>query len=127
MVGFDLATRDPTRTTVGAYDAPAHGITGVAFDIEGNLPVGRVRALVTTAENDSDAAYWDGAQQDVSPFHGPGHYEIRWPEVGGPLYLGRGAPPFDPTKIEAIVFHVVGNIAPVSYDFCINNVMLLTN
>jgi hypothetical protein len=43
------------------------------------------------------------------------------------MYL-TAAPPFDPTKLEMISFHVVSNTsAPTSYSFCINNVMLLTN
>ena len=65
---------------------------------------------------------------DLSPFVGPGHYEVRWPRVGGPLYLGAYAPPFDPTKIEWIAFHVVSReFEPASYDFCINKIVLLTN
>jgi hypothetical protein len=129
IVGFNLATSDPSPVPVrGAYDAPAHGITGFSFDIAGNLPLGNFRALVSTAENDMDSAYWEGATLDLSPYQGPGHYQVRWPDVGGPLYLGPAAPPFDPTKIEAIMFHVVSRPdAPVSYDFCITNVALLTN
>ena len=58
---------------------------------------------------------------------GPGRYEIRWPEVGGPLCLG-GAPPFDPTKIETIGFHVVSRETEAApYAFCISNVALLAN
>jgi hypothetical protein len=129
IVGFSLATSDPSPVpVVGSYDAPAHGIAGFAFDITGNLPVGFFRVLVPTAENDTNSAYWGGATLDLSPYQGPGHYEIRWPEIGGPLYLGATAPPFDPTKIESIAFHVVSrDYSPAPYDFCINNVVLLTN
>jgi hypothetical protein len=64
----------------------------------------------------------------MSPYAGPGHYEVRWPEVGGPLYLGGAAPPFDPTSIESIAFHVVSRETEAApYDFCIKNVALLTN
>jgi len=113
---------------VGTYDAPAHGITGFAFDIEGDLPLGSLNVLVPTAENDSNSACWGGATMGHSPYQGPGHYEIRWPEVGGPMYLGPGAPPFDPTKIEALSFQIQGDDeAAASYDFCIGNFALLTN
>ena len=129
IVGVTLATSDPSPTPViGAYDAPAHGITGFAFDIDGVLPLGHLRVLVPTTENDRDSAYWEGAVNDMSPYAGPGHYEVRWPEVGGPLYLGGAAPPFDPTSIESIAFHVVSRETEAApYDFCIKNVALLTN
>jgi hypothetical protein len=66
---------------------------------------------------------WSGAMRPT----GPGRYEIRWPEVGGPLYPG-GAPPFDPTKIEAIGFHVVSRETEAApHAFRIRNVALLTN
>jgi len=128
IVGFNLATPDSgPAPAVGNYDAPAHGITGFAFNIDGVLPFGHLRVLVTTADNHTDSAYWDGAAMDLSPYSGPGRYAIRWPEVGGPLYLG-GAPPFDPTKIEAIGFHVVSRETEAApYAFCISNVALLTN
>jgi hypothetical protein len=129
IVGFDLATPDPSpMPVIGTYDAPAHGITGFAFNIGGFLPLGRLRVLVTTAENHTNSAYWYGAENDLSPVNGPGHYEVRWPEVGGPLYLAGTAPPFDPTKIEAIAFHVVSRETDAApYAFCISNVVLLTN
>jgi hypothetical protein len=129
IVGFNLATSDPgPAPVIGTYDAPAHGVTGFAFNIDGVLPLGHLRVVVNTAENDRNSAYWDGAVMDVSPFNGPGHYEVRWSEVGGPLYLGGAAPPFDPTKIEAIGFHVVSRETEAApYAFCINNVFLLTN
>lgn len=129
MIGVSLATSDPSPVPVrGTYDAPAHGITGFGFDIDGELPLGRFRVLVTTAENDGDAAYWGGATMDLSPYQGPGHYEIRWPDVGGPMYLGPGAPPFDPTKIESISFDVAGRADfAASYDLCVGNFTLLTN
>jgi hypothetical protein len=65
---------------------------------------------------------------DSSPYQGPGHYEIRWPDVGGPMYLGPGAPPFDPTMIDTVAFHIKSRPdAPTPYDFCISNLALLTN
>jgi hypothetical protein len=129
IVGFNLATPDPgPLPVIGTYDAPAHGITGFAFNIDGVLPLGHLRVLVTTAENDRDSAYWEGAVMDLSPYDGPGYYEIRWPDVGGPLYLNGAAPPFDPTKIEAIAFAVVSRETEAApYSFCISNVVLLGN
>ena len=78
--------------------------------------------------NRENPAYWDGAINDLSPITAPGHYEMRWAEIGGPTYLGPAAPPFDPRTLKWIQFHVVSNIsAPVPYGFCVSNATLLTN
>jgi len=68
IVGVSLAGSDPNAMpALGAYDAPAHGITGFAFDIEGALPIGHLRVLVPTIDDDHDSAYWEGAVNDMSP------------------------------------------------------------
>jgi hypothetical protein len=130
IIGFALnstAPRDAGSDTLGVYDAPAHGITGFAFDIDAVPPGGQLRVTFPTKGTENNAAYWSGTTNNLSPITSPGHYEMRWPEIGGPMYL-TAAPPFDPTTLEMISFHVVSNtIAPTSYSFCINNVMLLTN
>jgi hypothetical protein len=130
MIGFDvnnpgtLADRSGTRDV---YDAPAHGVTGFAFDIDGVPPGGHLRVRFATRGTENDAAYWGGASADLSPVASPGHYEIRWPEVGGPLDLP-SPPPFDPTKLEAIQFQVVANdLERTLFSFCVWNVMLLTS
>lgn len=111
-------------TGVGFYDAPARGITGFAFDLEGTA--GPLRVEFPTLGTETNAAYWAGALDNTSPVSGPGHYEIRWTDVGGPQYLA-SPPPFDPTKLESIRFHVVSNTSsPTSYSFCIKNTVMLT-
>jgi hypothetical protein len=129
IIAFNLATpptRDPMPTN-GPYDAPAHGITGFAFDIDAVPDGGHLRVLFATPGTENHPAYWNGASSDVSPILGPGHYEMRWPEVGGPLWYA-APPPFDPTKIEWIAFHVVSTeVAPVPFDFCLKNLALLTD
>jgi len=109
------------------YDAPAHGVSGFAFDIDAVPPWGHLRVGFATRGTENDAAYWGGASMDQSPIFSPGHYEIRWPDVGGPLYLP-SPPAFDPTKLESIRFHVVSNnVQAVPFSFCISNLILLTN
>jgi hypothetical protein len=114
----------------GLYDALAHGVTGVAFDID-NPPVPNLRVEFQTLGTENNAAYWNGAVSQSSPVAVPGHYEIRWPQVGGPFYLinnGTTPPPFDATKLEAMQFHVPSNpSAAVSYSFCVRNIIMLTN
>jgi hypothetical protein len=130
IIGFALAStapRDAGSDTLGVYDAPAHGITGFAFDIDAVPPGGHIRVAFPTKGTENNAASWRGATNDLSPIVAPGHYEMRWPEIGGPMYLV-GAPPFDPKTLEMISFHVVSNIsASTSYSFCVNNITLLTN
>jgi len=128
IIGFNVATLDPDPMAVlGTYDAPAHGITGFAFDIDAVPDGGHLRVMFANPGTENHTAYWAGAANDMSPVLYPGHYELRWPEVGGPLWYA-GPPPFDPTKIEWIAFHIVStNVAPVPFDFCLSNLALLTN
>ena len=129
VIAFDLnnpgsfPAGPPTRL---AYDAPAHGVTGFAFDIDA-VPAMHMRITFQTVGTENSSAYWDGATSDDSPILTPGHYEMRWPEIGGPKYL-TNPPPFDPTQLESITFFVYSNaVAPVPFSYCITNVMLLTN
>jgi hypothetical protein len=130
IIGFNPAnpgTLADGATLVGPYDAPAHGITGFAFDIDAVPPGGHLRVTFQTVGTEKNAAYWGGATGDLSPVTAPGHYEMRWAEVGGPLYL-TNPPPFDPTRLTGITFQVVSNAStPVPFNFCVNNTMLLTN
>ena len=105
IFGFNLAVDD--AGVAGPYDAIARGFTGFAFDIDNVPPGGHLRVQFATPATNLNAAYWQGASFDLSPVTAPGHYEIRWPEIGGPMYLGPGAPPFDPRMLSAISFQVV--------------------
>ena len=128
IIGFDLNTpvtagTIPTEPT-GQYDAVVRGITGFAFDIEGD--VSRLRVAFQTQGTEYDPAYWAGVTMDLSPVTGPGHYEIRWADVGGPIYLA-SPPPFDPRKLEAIQFQVPSSdFETRPYNFCITNTTMLT-
>jgi hypothetical protein len=128
MVGLQLNNTNPdvAANDLGVYDAPAHSITGFAFDIDA-IPVGgHLRVAFPTPATFLGAAYWAGVLGDFSPVLA-GHNEFRWADVGGPYYLA--APPaFDPTKIQSIWFHVVSNrFEPVPYSFCLSNLKLLTD
>jgi len=130
IIGFTLNSAGDLSdwiTTWGQYDAVAHGVTGVAFDIDAVPIGGHMRVGFQTPGTEYNYAYWQGSSMDLSPLQSPGHYEIRWPEVGGPYFL-QNPPPFDPTRLESIMFSVVSNaVAPVPFNFCISNVQLLTN
>ena len=111
-------------TGVGLYDAIAHGITGFAFDLDGSAPGMRVE--FATRGTELNAAYWNGATANISPVNGAGHYELRWADVGGPSYLA-SPPPFDPSKLESIRFHIISSASTATpYSYCIKNTTLLT-
>src|SRR5450432_607494 len=129
-IGFDLNNPGEADGGVGVrgqYDASAHGITGIAFDFDRVPFGGHLRVEFPTQGTENAAAYWLGQTPYLSPIVGPGHQEIRWPEVGGPEWVSP-PPPFDPTKIESVAVHVVSNgSSAVDYSFCIHNVTALTN
>jgi hypothetical protein len=140
MIGFDL-NQPPgggLDASAGAnvYDATAHGIVGFAFEIaplatspNSVIPVPPIRVEFPTEGTEANPAYFGGATMDLSPVSPgslSGSYQIRWADVGGPLNL-RDAPPFDPSKLESIQFHVPST-APdaTSYSYCILNTVMLT-
>ena len=131
-IGFNLNALDGPGTDAGTdggivglgnYDAAAHGVTGFAFDIEGSVT--RLRVEFATEGTSHDPAYWQGATMDLS-LRQPGHYEMRWADVGGPLYLA-SPPAFDPTKLQSIRFHVTSDpLQTTPYSYCIKNIVMLT-
>ena len=129
-IGFDLnfpGEVDGSGGVKGQYDALAHGMTGIAFDIDSVPTGGSFRLEFPTQSTEGNAAYWEGPTPYLSPIGSPGHKEIRWSGVAGPDWLS-SPPRFDPTKVESVWFHVVSNAsAPVDYSFCINNIIALTN
>jgi hypothetical protein len=110
----------------GVYDVGIHRVTGFAFDID-TPPSDALRVEFSTRGTESNPAYAGGATSQFSPIFVGGHFEIHWPDVGGPAYLQDAAPPFDPSELEAIRFHVTTNGTRVPYSFCINNVLMLTD
>lgn len=120
--GSDAGT-DGGFVALGNYDAVARGVTGFAFDVEGNIT--RLRVEFATEGTARDPAYWQGATMDLS-LRQPGHYEIRWADVGGPHYLP-SPPAFDATKLQSIRFHVTSDsLQTTPYSFCIKNTVMLT-
>jgi hypothetical protein len=138
MVAFDLNTpyqpvdggagpSDAGPPPRGQYDALAHGITGIAFDIDSPPPAMNFRVAFTTLGTEQNAPYWGGAAMNYSPIGVGGHYQIHWADVGGPHYLAFPAP-FDPSKLESVMFQITTSTAGrIPYSFCINNVVMLTN
>jgi hypothetical protein len=117
-IGFNLNDGNP-------YDAPAHGVTGLAFHIDSEPAEGaRMQVLLATAATGYDSPLWGGATAETSPVH-IGRNEIRWADVGGPTYIAE-PPRFDPAQILSIQFGVkTDELAPKSFAFCISAVTAL--
>lgn len=98
------------------FNATGAGVIGMAFDID-VVPAATMRIeFPTTATN---AAFWDGTKQ-ISPV-AAGHNEVLWTKVTGPFY-DTAAPPFDPSSIFSIQFHVLTSATSSgTYNFCISN------
>ena len=102
-------------------------MTGLAFHIDAEPPRGAEMLIsLPTATANLDAAGWGGAAAETSPVHA-GRNEIRWADVGGPIYL-EDPPPFDPRHLRSIHFGVkVDDLAAKSFAFCIDELTALTD
>jgi hypothetical protein len=132
-LGFNGYTNGIAALPGSGYDAPAHGIVGVSFDIDTVPSTGGALAFrvefptaAVPGVTDTDSAYWDGATSNTSPVT-VGKNVILWSNVLGPMYE-ISAPPFDPTQLVAIQFHVITNATTaVPFNFCISNLTALTS
>lgn len=114
-------------TDNGAYDAPAHGVTGFAFHLDSEPPLGaRIRVELAGTTTSQAPPLWGGAAFDKSPVHA-GHNEFRWADIGGPLWVEH-PPRFDPTELLSIAFHVPASPAgAATFSFCIGDLTALMN
>jgi hypothetical protein len=128
LIGFGLNFTGAPEFGSEPYDAPAHGVTGFAFDIdaEPGPGVAMVVTVGTEATELRDPQWLGGNPQDPSPVHA-GRNEFKWKDVGGPWW-SPNPPPFDPRLLTAINFSVAAGDRqkhPLSYNFCINNLTAL--
>jgi hypothetical protein len=125
MIGFNFNNADFPGTGADSYDADQYGVTGIAFDIDSEPPLGaEIRVELTTVGTETSSAWWGGKTALWSPVHA-GHNEFSWKDVGGPPYFPN-PPPFNPKKLIQIGFHVPSNPTHViSYGFCIDNLTAL--
>jgi hypothetical protein len=140
-IGFDLNHPPGDGGLDGSYganvyDSGAHHVYGFAFQIsplvntpqDNVIPLPPIRVEFPTEGTEADPAYWVGPNIGLSPVSpGPlsGIYQIRWAEIGNPL--DPSAPPFAPSKLKSIQFHVPSNAANATpYSYCILNTFMLT-
>lgn len=117
----------------GTFDGSSY--RGVSFDFTGSMiAVDQLRVnFVFAGQGPAGPPYYDGAAQPYSPVSNNTHVVVPWDDVGGPgpftlAIDSPRPPPFDPSQLETIQFQVLTNVAAsVPYQFCINNLALLTD
>jgi hypothetical protein len=107
------------------YDAAAHMLTGISFEIDAP-PADAMAIVFPTSENPNTGPWWGGATNRASPVV-PGFNMVRWADVGGPNFQVN-PPPFDPRHLLKIQFQVVPNEqAAVPFEFCVSNLAVRTD
>ena len=106
------------------YDAPAHRITGISFEID-SPPANMQIMFPAAGSNGANDAYWGGQYDYVSPVRS-GLNIVRWEDVAP--RVNSGAAPFDPHTIAMFQIHVntyVDHATP--FDFCVWNIAARTD
>lgn len=122
-IGIGLDFANPSGTP-GTWDATTNHVTGFQFTVAG-LPATTVRVEVNEPATDVSGDAWSytltgNGQATVQLASGSGAGQL------SPAFtpaMGTTQPPFDPTKLESIQFHVVTNTTSSTMvsDFCISN------
>ncbi len=123
-IALDLNNTGGANSVKSPYNAIMNGVTGFSFEME-TPPLNSLRVEFPT-QGVTNAAFWAGNIDQPSPVVA-GLNVIKWADVKGPFY-DAAAPPFDPTKIMSIQFHVftgTGGVKPFKY--CVSNLKALTN
>jgi hypothetical protein len=104
------------------YDASAHGVVGVAFEID-QVPPRGLRVELLAARTPNEPAAWKPNQSYVSPLR-VGRNVVLFEEATPlPFYSDQSA--LDPTQILSVQFHVPTTSVAAEFDFCIRNLSLV--
>jgi hypothetical protein len=136
-IGLDFNNPGGDAGVAAPLDLSAYA--GVAFDFSADiLPNKSMRVnFPFLGMHGQDSPYWGGATMAYSGLTGttasPQHVEVKWADIGGPLYLTQQTPavdvtqfPFNPTTVNAIQFQVFTNAqATTPYSFCVANLALI--
>jgi hypothetical protein len=122
-IGIGLDFNNPSGTP-GTYNASMNKVTGFQFTVAG-LPSGTVRVEFSEPATDKTGDAWSytlttAGQVTIQLQSGTGAGELS-PAFTPPM--GTTEPPFDPTTLEAIQFHVVTDTtSPIAVsNFCISD------
>jgi hypothetical protein len=125
MLGLNFNEASAPEHGVAPYDADRYGVTGFAFDLDSEPPLGaEIRVQIADQAAPEEAPWWGGGSAEFSPVHA-GHNEFRFEEVGGPTWI-TDPEALDTSGLFQIGFHVVPNeTREVSFRFCIANLTAL--
>jgi hypothetical protein len=126
-IGIGLDFNNPSGTPM-PYDAMMNHVTGFQFTVAG-LPMGTVRVEFQEPATDTTGDAWSytvtkAGQVTVNLMSGTGAGDL---SPAFPPPMGMTQPAFDPTKLEAIQFHVVTNTtgAIMVQDLCISGLQAI--
>jgi hypothetical protein len=133
-IGLDFQNpRGDAGAEKGYFDMTPY--VGIGFDFTGDvIPIDEMRVNFPFNGESSDRdeiPFWDGATRSSSPLTNGAHVEVQWTDVAPVQYLDQGLPappPLDKTQVASIQFLVFTNNATTApYNFCVNNLTLLTD
>jgi len=107
-----------------AYDASAHRVIGIAFDID-RVPQRGLRVEILPETRPNEPAVWRPSQSASfsSPVQ-PGSNRVLFQDAAAlPFYTNQSA--LDPRRLLSVQFHVPTNNVTSDFDFCISNLTLL--
>jgi len=126
-IGFDFNNPGADKGGKQPWDATAHNVVGVSFDID-MVPTDGFRVEFATVANGNDNPYWGGGSSNTSKMVKAGTNTVMFSDVNGPMYVAaakRVAP--DWTKLLSIQFHVsTGTAKAIPFNYCISNLKLIT-
>jgi len=125
-IGFDFNNAGTAMGGKKPYDAKAHNVVGVSFDID-TIPDG-FRVEFATVPNGGDNPYWGGASSGTSKDVKVGTNTVMFTDVGGPMYIA-AAKRVEPdwSQLLSIQFHVsTGTAKAIPFSYCISNLKLIT-
>ena len=105
------------------FDASAHGVIGIAFDID-RVPARGLRVEFTTPSSADAPDAWQPSSQNLTSPVRPGHNIVLFQDVTAlPFYADQS--PLDPTQILAMQFHVPTTTSAADYQFCLHDLALV--
>lgn len=123
-MGVDLNNPNGTATSKGVFDAAAHHVIGISFDIDNVPPLGlRAEFGTTGTAGTGIQPYWGAADFYPNSPIVPGTNTVMFSEVRTPEAVPQ---PLDTARIESIQFLVpTYQLTTSPFNFCISNLQML--
>ncbi len=119
-MAFNFADNPSDRVP---FDASAHGVIGIAFDID-RVPARGLRVEFTTPSSADAPDAWQPTSQNFTSPVQPGHNVVLFRDVTAlSFYADQSS--LDPTQLLAVQFHVPTTTSAEDYQFCLHNLALV--